>query len=262
MSIPSNDRQQALLNAVWRWHLQRQRPETPEEFVVAGLATCSPRLLSTVGFHNVKDAWSTLDEVASEIVMRWWKSPPGGARRAQRKKGRIEQTGSEKLGDIIDHPHLLRRRHGLSQGDFWPRFGIEQSGGSRYEGGRALPDPLRILLTLLEREQITFAQLEVWGQLIDGHPSGSGEEADLKVLTALRDPRGTRSLRIENQTRFWSRFGMQQAAGTRYENGAEINRPVKLLMAGFFLEQLSDEVLRSTIELVADYRIPTMSARD
>ena len=42
----------------------------------------------------------------------------------------------------------LRKRHGLNQREFWRRVGVTQSGGSRYENGRSLPKPVRILLDI------------------------------------------------------------------------------------------------------------------
>lgn len=39
-----------------------------------------------------------------------------------------------------------RQKHGYSQTLFWETFGVTQSGGSRYEGGRAIPEPVQILL--------------------------------------------------------------------------------------------------------------------
>ena len=40
----------------------------------------------------------------------------------------------------------LRAASGLNQADFWSKFGISQSGGSRYEGGRRMPMPIGILI--------------------------------------------------------------------------------------------------------------------
>lgn len=46
----------------------------------------------------------------------------------------------------------IRKKIGLNQADFWQRFGITQSGGSRYESGREVPEPVQILLNIaLER---------------------------------------------------------------------------------------------------------------
>jgi predicted transcriptional regulator len=43
----------------------------------------------------------------------------------------------------------LRQGLGLNQSEFWERVGITQSGGSRYETGRAMPRPVRRLLGLV-----------------------------------------------------------------------------------------------------------------
>jgi DNA-binding transcriptional regulator YiaG len=37
----------------------------------------------------------------------------------------------------------LRNQCKLNQSDFWSRFGVTQSGGSRYESGRTIPRPPR-----------------------------------------------------------------------------------------------------------------------
>ena len=53
----------------------------------------------------------------------------------------------------------MRRKVGLSQTEFWERVGVTQSGGSRYEQGRLVRKPLRMLLALAygsekERERV------------------------------------------------------------------------------------------------------------
>lgn len=45
-------------------------------------------------------------------------------------------------------PQGIRERSGLSQRDFWERIGVTQSTGSRYERGRPIPEPVRLLLTI------------------------------------------------------------------------------------------------------------------
>lgn len=42
----------------------------------------------------------------------------------------------------------LRKKLGLSQADFWKKLSVTQSGGSRYESGRSIPGPVRLLLHL------------------------------------------------------------------------------------------------------------------
>lgn len=43
---------------------------------------------------------------------------------------------------------LLRAKLGMNQSEFWSRISVTQSGGSRYESGRNLPKPVRVLLHL------------------------------------------------------------------------------------------------------------------
>lgn len=42
----------------------------------------------------------------------------------------------------------LRRKLRMNQSEFWSRLGTTQSGGSRYESGRDLPEAVRVLLNM------------------------------------------------------------------------------------------------------------------
>lgn len=42
----------------------------------------------------------------------------------------------------------IRTKKGLSQSEFWNRIGVTQSAGSRYEGGRRIPEPTKQLLLI------------------------------------------------------------------------------------------------------------------
>lgn len=53
-----------------------------------------------------------------------------------------------------------RRTQGLNQSAFWSRYGVTQSGGSRYESGRDLPTPVAILVWLRETGRLSDADLE------------------------------------------------------------------------------------------------------
>lgn len=53
-----------------------------------------------------------------------------------------------------------RRANRLNQSQFWSRFGVTQSGGSRYESGRNLPRPVAMLVWLREKGRITDQDLE------------------------------------------------------------------------------------------------------
>jgi hypothetical protein len=48
----------------------------------------------------------------------------------------------------------------LNQTDFWSRFGITQSGGSRYEAGHPISRPVALLIQLWHSGEITDAQLD------------------------------------------------------------------------------------------------------
>ena len=50
----------------------------------------------------------------------------------------------KKIALIKDYK-LVRVKMRLNQGEFWGRLGVTQSGGSRYESGRAVPKPTAIL---------------------------------------------------------------------------------------------------------------------
>lgn len=49
---------------------------------------------------------------------------------------------------IVINAAAERKASGLNQHDFWSRYGVTQSGGSRYESGRTVPKPVRMLMAL------------------------------------------------------------------------------------------------------------------
>ena len=65
----------------------------------------------------------------------------------------------KKVGLTGDALVAMRKRSGLNQLQFWERFGITQSGGSRYETGRGLPKPAKILLALYLSGKVTDEDL-------------------------------------------------------------------------------------------------------
>ena len=66
----------------------------------------------------------------------------------------------------LTHSGDVRRAAGQNQYDFWTRFGVTQSGGSRYESGRAMPKSLQLLLVLIETGRITDQDLVDAGKVI------------------------------------------------------------------------------------------------
>lgn len=61
----------------------------------------------------------------------------------------------------LDFPDIAkdRKKTGVNQRDFWSRYGVTQSGGSRYESGRDIPKPLAILLWLHRSGKVTDKDL-------------------------------------------------------------------------------------------------------
>lgn len=57
-------------------------------------------------------------------------------------------------------PREMRRKLGLNQQQFWPRIGVTQSGGSRYESGRNMPKPVQELLRLVHGEGIDIHRIK------------------------------------------------------------------------------------------------------
>jgi transcriptional regulator with XRE-family HTH domain len=73
------------------------------------------------------------------------------------------------------NPREIREKLGLNQEEFWTRIGVTQSGGSRYESGRAMPKPVRELLRLVHVERLDLSRvkkddIEVLDYLKRDHP--------------------------------------------------------------------------------------------
>lgn len=56
----------------------------------------------------------------------------------------------------------LRRKLGLSQSEFWGALQVTQSGGSRYESGRDMPEQVALLLHLAFGTQKQSRELLEW----------------------------------------------------------------------------------------------------
>ena len=70
---------------------------------------------------------------------------------------RKAKTVKLNLNDILAY----RKSLGENQNVFWQRFGVTQSGGSRYESGRNIPRPVRLLISLYAASKIGDEDLKV-----------------------------------------------------------------------------------------------------
>ena len=64
-------------------------------------------------------------------------------------KGEVQiMTTKSKLKPLPKDLAEFRKNLGLNQSAFWSRYGVTQSGGSRYESGRNMPTPMKLLIRL------------------------------------------------------------------------------------------------------------------
>ncbi len=59
----------------------------------------------------------------------------------------------------IENPCDNLKKLGMNQTEFWNAVGVTQSGGSRYESGRAIPNAVRELVRIVHIEKIPLEQI-------------------------------------------------------------------------------------------------------
>ncbi len=82
----------------------------------------------------------------------------------------------------IANPRGIRHKLRMNQAEFWSRIGVTQSGGSRYESGRAMPKPVRELLRLVHIEGVELSRAK-------------GEDLEVVAYMKQSDPRLYRTLK-------------------------------------------------------------------
>lgn len=77
------------------------------------------------------------------------------------------------------------------------------------------------------------------------HPQS--ENANLPLRTEIDSAfiQGYRRQVRESQKTFWARFGVTQSRGSRFELGANIPKPVMLLLRLYFDARISDDDIRA-----------------
>ena len=83
----------------------------------------------------------------------------------------------------IVNPRSIRQKLGLNQQDFWSRIGVTQSGGSRYESGRAMPKPVRELLRIVHVEGIDLGKVSG----VDLRVAAQLRKSDAGLYNRLKD---------------------------------------------------------------------------
>lgn len=101
-----------------------------------------------------------------------------------------------------------RWKCGLNQTDYWRRYGVIQSAGSRYEAGRKLPKPL-------------YQLMSTKGAVVKDFNS---KVISSKKLIGLRKKLGM------NQKDFWGLVSVTQSGGCRYEAGRNMPKYLYILI--------------------------------
>lgn len=71
------------------------------------------------------------------------------------------------------------------------------------------------------------------------------------MLNPIKNPRDLRRQRGMNQQDFWSRIGVTQSGGSRYESGRNMPKPVRELLRLVHIEQIDlAKVKRDDFEIV------------
>jgi transcriptional regulator with XRE-family HTH domain len=75
----------------------------------------------------------------------------------------------------------------------------------------------------------------------------------MKPFSPVPDPRGLRKQLRMNQSEFWSRIGVTQSGGSRYESGRSLPKPVRELLRLVYLRGVPLEIANG-----ADLRIAAL----
>lgn len=75
-----------------------------------------------------------------------------------------QEVNFASIGDV-------RRARNENQSRFWQRFGVTQSGGSRYENGRPMPKPTALLLAAWIQGEIKDDALNKLHSVVEACPA-------------------------------------------------------------------------------------------
>lgn len=73
------------------------------------------------------------------------------------------------------------------------------------------------------------------------------------MFNAIKNPREIRKASGLNQQAFWSRIGVTQSGGSRYESGRNMPRPTRELLRLVYIEQIDLAALRGEDVQIVDY---------
>lgn len=77
------------------------------------------------------------------------------------------------------------------------------------------------------------------------------EETIMKLLEKIANPRDVRRKLGLNQQDFWTKIGVTQSGGSRYESGRKMPKPVKELLRLVHVEQIDlSRLKREDLEII------------
>jgi len=138
-----------------------------------------------------------------------------------------EPTGAN---DYASRNYLsLRLSLGINQTRFWSTVLVTQSGGSRYENGRAAPRQVDTLVRLAYGTEEDARNL--LASLRERRPADYKPTRSVApILESGSEVRQLRKRMLMSQKAFWGMVSVTQSAGARYEAGMNIAPPVRLLL--------------------------------
>jgi transcriptional regulator with XRE-family HTH domain len=74
----------------------------------------------------------------------------------------------------------------------------------------------------------------------------------MKPFSPIPDPRSLRKKLHLNQSDFWSRIGVTQSGGSRYESGRSLPKPVRELLRLVYLRDVPLEIANGTDLRIAE----------
>ena len=75
----------------------------------------------------------------------------------------------------------------------------------------------------------------------------------MKLFDKIINPREIRRRMRLNQQQFWSKVGVTQSGGSRYENGRDIPRPVRQLLRLVHLKQIDLNKIKKEDSQIIEY---------
>ena len=72
----------------------------------------------------------------------------------------------KKIIQFLTAPREARKLERLSQSEFWKRYGVIQTAGSQYEGGRPIPSSTKLLMALHAAGKFTDDDLAAVEEII------------------------------------------------------------------------------------------------